>query len=84
MNPESYFSAYALTGDRLSTIKVPSTIIASKDDPIVPTADIMKICRNARLSLEIQDFGGHCGFIDNVWGASWVERRLSVIFKSFL
>ncbi len=84
MNPESYFSAYALTGDRLSTIKVPSTIIASKDDPIVPTADIIKICKNARLSIEIQAFGGHCGFIDNVWGASWVERRLSVIFNSFL
>lgn len=81
---DSYFSSYALTGDRLANLKVPTHLIASMDDPIIPVADIERINRPEQLSIDIQSFGGHCGFILNLAAHSWVEPRLVEIFKEHL
>ena len=81
---QSYFSAYALTGDRLKGLAVPAYLIASKDDPILPVADIAKIIKPENLIIEIQDNGGHCGFIQDLSAHSWVEQRLVEIFDSHL
>jgi predicted alpha/beta-fold hydrolase len=81
---ESYFSAYALIGDRLKDLAVPAYLIASKDDPILPVEDIAKIIKPENLIIEIQDNGGHCGFIQDLWAHSWIENRLVEIFDSHL
>lgn len=39
-NASQYFSAYALSGDRLSRLSVPAYLITSEDDPIVPVSDL--------------------------------------------
>ena len=81
---ESYFLSYALTGDRLANLSTPTHLIASMDDPIIPIADIDRITRPEQLSIEVQEFGGHCGFIQNLAAHSWVEPRLVEIFNSHL
>jgi predicted alpha/beta-fold hydrolase len=81
---DSYFSSYALTGDRLANLTSPTHLIASADDPIIPVADIQRINCPEQLSIEIQTFGGHCGFIKNLAAHSWIEPRLVEIFNNHL
>ncbi|MDE0876921.1 MAG: alpha/beta fold hydrolase, partial [Porticoccaceae bacterium] len=73
---QSYFASYALTGDRLKELAIPAYLIASKDDPILPIEDIAKIIKPKNLIVEIQENGGHCGFIQDLSAHSWVEPRL--------
>ena len=81
---QSYFASYALTGDRLKELAIPAYLIASKDDPILPIEDIAKIIKPNNLIVEIQENGGHCGFIQDLSAHSWVEPRLVEIFDSYL
>ena len=81
---QSYFASYALTGDRLKELAIPAYLIASKDDPILPIEDIAKIIKPKNLIVEIQENGGHCGFIQDLSAHSWVEPRLVEIFDSYL
>ena len=81
---QSYFASYALTGDRLKELAIPAYLIASKDDPILPIEDIAKIIKPKNLIVEIQENGGHCGFIQDLSAHSWVEPRLLEIFDSYL
>lgn len=81
---QSYFASYALTGDRLKELAIPAYLIASKDDPILPIEDIAKIIKPKKLIVEIQENGGHCGFIQDLSAHSWVEPRLVEIFDSYL
>ena len=81
---QSYFASYALTGDRLKELAIPAYLIASKDDPILPIEDIAKIIKPKNLIVEIQENGGHCGFIQDLSAHSWVEPRLVEIFDNYL
>ncbi|MDC0172160.1 alpha/beta fold hydrolase [Gammaproteobacteria bacterium] len=78
---ESYFSAYALTGNRLIGLGVTAYLIASEDDPILPVADLAKINHCDNLNIEKHRYGGHCGFILDIAGNSWVPQRLTEIFN---
>jgi predicted alpha/beta-fold hydrolase len=81
---ESYFRSYALTGDRLSHLEIPAHLITAADDPIIPVADLDKINQQDYLKFEIYPFGGHCGFITNMKGHSYMEPRLVELFSSYL
>ncbi|WP_461517659.1 YheT family hydrolase [Porticoccus sp.] len=76
-----YFADYALYEDRLTALSVPSYLITSEDDPIVPVSDLGLINRPAALKVEVTKFGGHCGFIENYRLESWNDRCLSLIFN---
>ena len=52
-DPESYFNAYALTQDRVKRLNIPAILIASKDDPIIPWEDIIKINCPEKLTIEL-------------------------------
>jgi predicted alpha/beta-fold hydrolase len=81
---ESYFRSYGLIGDRLSRLAIPAHLITSDDDPIIPIEDIAKINCPANLNIEVHPHGGHCGFIINLKGHSYMEPRLVEIFDSHL
>jgi len=80
---EDYFKAYSLVGERLSALALPAHLIAAEDDPIIPADDLLRIEPNAQLQIEIQRHGGHCGFIHNLAGHSWVEDRLLQIVQQY-
>ena len=54
-----------------------STIITSADDPVVPVADFRHLPGNRYLDLDIQPYGGHCGFLDPFPFGCWYERRIA-------
>lgn len=79
-SPQSYLSAYAITGDVLHNICVPSHIISAEDDPVVLSKDLDKLAVHPKLTVELTRYGGHCGFLQNYRLHSWVDQRLISLF----
>jgi uncharacterized protein len=77
----SYYDAYALTGDTLAKLEIPSHIILSQDDPMIPCDDLDKVARTRALSIETPRYGGHCGFLLNWRMEGWVDQRLLELFR---
>lgn len=76
-----YFHRYTLVGDALAGLTVPVTLIASKDDPIVPADDLLHLTDGPFLHRVLLSHGGHCGFIERFPGVCWYEREAERIFS---
>lgn len=77
---QDYFSRYTLLDNALERLSFPATILTAEDDPIIPVSDFLGLRnRDGNLSLSVQSFGGHCGFIDpfpfGCWYEPWVTRQ---------
>lgn len=70
----SYLRGYAVTGPALETLAAPTTLITSRDDPMILARDIERIARPEALRLVITERGGHCGYMDAFGGPSWIDR----------
>ncbi len=70
----AYFQGYAITGERLAGLRVPSTLVAALDDPIIPAADLARLARPPALRVVTTETGGHCGFFDSLTGPGWADR----------
>jgi uncharacterized protein len=73
---DAYLNGYAITGDALAQLAVPSHILLSMDDPLIPASDLQHLARNPHLHLEIAQRGGHCGFMDRFTAESWADRYI--------
>ncbi len=62
---ETYLRGYAVTGDRLAGLTVPSEILLADDDPVIPVADVARLAHSPALRIRRSRYGGHCGFIAN-------------------
>jgi uncharacterized protein len=80
--PLDYFLAYALAGDVLAGLAVPTHIIAAADDPVIDVAHFAELARPPCLSVEITDHGGHCGFIKDYRLNSWMDERIAELLRS--
>lgn len=69
----TYLRGYALTGDRLEGLRVPSTILLAADDPVIPVRDVDRIARPDSLRIHTVPHGGHCGFISDYRLNSWSD-----------
>lgn len=78
---ETYLNAYAIIGDALSHLQVPSHIITSADDPMILAEDLEHLAENDNLTVEQTPYGGHCGFVNNFRLDSWVDQRLLELFE---
>ena len=74
---DSYFDAYSIADQRLAALKVPSTLLTSVDDPVVPVGDFADLPVNPVLELIITPYGGHCGFLKN-WKLESLSEELIV------
>jgi predicted alpha/beta-fold hydrolase len=81
---DEYLNGYAITGDELAKLDVPSSLITAHDDPIIPIAGLKKLAQPAALSVIVTRHGGHCGFLENLAAPSWVERRIVAQLASAL
>ena len=79
---EDYLNGYAITGSHLAHLAVPSRIITSLDDPIIPAQSLKRLANPAALQLTVTRHGGHCGFLERLSGPSWVERKIVEEFES--
>lgn len=78
---DNYFDGYSIAGDRLAPLAVPTDILMAADDPVIPIEDFHALVLPARARLEISQWGGHCGFLENVrldgFAERWVAERLA-------
>lgn len=79
---DDYLSGYAIIGGALSSLNVPSVVIAAEDDPIIPGQDLRKLARNPALSVLTTRYGGHCGFMDRWSGERWLDREIATLIES--
>ncbi|MGE0085104.1 MAG: YheT family hydrolase [Desulfococcaceae bacterium] len=79
---KDYLNGYALTGNVLENLRIPSYILASMDDPVIPAQDLDHLAPSAYLHMELTRYGGHCGFILNAGMESYAEKRMAEIFQS--
>jgi predicted alpha/beta-fold hydrolase len=63
---DDYFARYAVLGDALVGLDVPTTIITAADDPVIAVKDFLNLTPTRLLDLKIERYGGHVGFVD-VW-----------------
>jgi len=73
---DSYLTGYALTGDVLANLAVPTRIIAAADDPVIPIEDLANIAVTSALSVDVFPHGGHCAFIEDYRLRSWLDRAV--------
>jgi predicted alpha/beta-fold hydrolase len=73
---DQYLEGYAVTGPVLGSVAVPTRILLSADDPMIPVRDLEAIARPAAIEVSLLPRGGHCGFIDSLTGASWIDREI--------
>lgn len=76
---DAYLNGYAITGDALAHLEVPSHILISLDDPIIPAHDLQNLAGSPNLQVTSIPNGGHCGFMDTFNGASWADRQIANI-----
>jgi predicted alpha/beta-fold hydrolase len=81
---KEYFKGYTLLGSAIKHIRIPITLLASEDDPIIPVGDFHELETNERTNLAIQRYGGHNGFIDGLFLRSWYETKMVELFDSIL
>jgi predicted alpha/beta-fold hydrolase len=79
---EEYFEGYSIADNRLAPLAVPSTILTSADDPVVPVGDFKDLPANPNLELIVTDHGGHCGFLKNWKLESMAEDLIASRFLS--
>lgn len=71
---QDYFDGYSIRDERLAGIAIPSSILAAKDDPIVPDEPLRAVDETGHLKIHRTDHGGHCGFINNLHDPSYADR----------
>lgn len=62
---EELFSGYAITQNTIDHIKHNSLIYSSIDDPCIPIEPLLKLNQTDYVKFMPQQYGGHCGFIDD-------------------
>jgi predicted alpha/beta-fold hydrolase len=75
-NLDDYLAGYAITGDVLAGLQVPSRIILAADDPVIPIGDLDNVAPSNALEATLARRGGHCGFVDSVLGSTWIDREI--------
>lgn len=69
----TYLAGYAITGDRLAGLSVPSTVLTALDDPLIPPNDLERLPHEPLLRVVVTRHGGHCGFLETLGPSSWVD-----------
>ncbi len=61
---DDYFARYAVLGDALVGLRVPTTILTAADDPVIDVEDFKALTPTPMLDIKIEQHGGHVGFVD--------------------
>ena len=74
---EAYFDGYSVSGGRLRDLRVPVSVLAAADDPVIPVQALRELQLPAHSILEIAEHGGHCGFIEGPGLRGYAERWIA-------
>jgi uncharacterized protein len=73
---DSYLGGYAITGDALANLSVPTRVIAAADDPVIPIEDLADVAVTKALTIDVFPHGGHCAFLESYRLRSWLDRAV--------
>lgn len=59
---QDYFSRFSVQPKNFKNLWCPTTIVATRNDPVIPIADIEALPRHDLLKIQIFENGGHLGF----------------------
>jgi predicted alpha/beta-fold hydrolase len=76
---DAYLNGYAIVGNVLANLAVPSHILFALDDPIIPATDLPQLARTPYLHIDTTPKGGHCGFMDSLRRESWADRQIALL-----
>jgi uncharacterized protein len=74
---DAYLNGYSIVGAALAKLEVPSHVLLSLDDPIIPARDLQDLARSPHLEVTTIPHGGHCGFMDSFNRESWADRQVA-------
>jgi predicted alpha/beta-fold hydrolase len=78
---DAYFDGYSIAGDRLRSLQVPAHLLMAADDPVIPIDEFHALSLPDAARVEIESWGGHCGFLEDLrcsgYAERWVEARLA-------
>ncbi|MGH8233080.1 MAG: YheT family hydrolase [Rhodanobacteraceae bacterium] len=74
---DKYLDGYSVAGDRLAGLRVPTSILASRDDPVCPASDLAGMALPTCVELTVTERGGHCGFIRDWRLGSYMEDYIA-------
>ncbi len=78
---EAYLKGYAITGNRLATLRCPAAILLAEDDPMIPADDLVHLAPSPLLTVNRTRYGGHCGFVERLNGPSYADRFVVAEFE---
>ncbi|MFO7305509.1 MAG: alpha/beta fold hydrolase [Gammaproteobacteria bacterium] len=78
---DAYLDGYAIVGDALAQLAIPSYALLALDDPIIPARDVADLARNPYLEVLTIPHGGHCGFMDTFNRESWADRKVASLLE---
>jgi hypothetical protein len=76
----TYLNGYSITGDVLQHLTIPTAIISTRDDPVIPIQGLDTIAKSPNLTVTVTPFGGHCGFVTGPPMRSWIDKWLGEQF----
>ena len=79
---KTYFREYSLLGEGLAAIRMPTTIVAAADDPIIPVEDFHDLRLGENTRLMVQPHGGHNGFLEGWRLRGWYEGLMQDTFRN--
>ncbi len=78
----TYLKGYAITGQALETLQIPSVIIASNDDPIIPAIDLQNLASPDCLKIITTRYGGHCGYLKDFYLTSRADQWITELLQT--
>lgn len=72
----TYLRGYGIVDGVLRDLTVPAHIILAADDPIIPASDLDRLQAPDCLTVEVTDFGGHCGYLHGLSLTAWADHRI--------
>ncbi len=73
---DAYLNGYSIVGDALRELEVESILLATRDDPVIPFADIAELAPSKALRIQVLDNGGHCGLLESYRLHSWADTAV--------
>lgn len=80
---DNYLDGYSVARERLTELTVPTTILTTRDDPVIPVTDFEDLQLPAHVELDIATHGGHCGFLTDwrfgTFTDDYIAARLNAV-----
>lgn len=73
---DKYFDGYSVAAGRLAAMQVPTTILTSEDDMVIPIGDFHELPESKKIELLITRYGGHCAFLHNWKMDCWADELI--------